>query len=96
VVAANIVSGSRVCVWLSQLEYPPSGLEGRPQRLNRLSNFAGISAAVGLGGAFVAAAGRVQLQSNKGVTITLQGGGSGSEVAVNLVGFRIAFEQPVN
>jgi hypothetical protein len=38
----------------------------------------------------------VQLQSNKGVTITLQGGGSGSEVAANLVGFRIAFEQPVN
>ena len=38
----------------------------------------------------------MQLHNDKGVTITLQGGGSGSEVAVNLVGFRIAFEQPVN
>jgi hypothetical protein len=61
-----------------------------------LSNFAGISAAVGLGGAFVAGAESVQLHNDKGVTIMLQGGGSGSEVAANLVGFRIAFEQPVN
>jgi hypothetical protein len=38
----------------------------------------------------------VQLHNDKGVTITLQGGGSGSEVAANLVGVRIAFEQHVN
>jgi len=61
-----------------------------------LSNFADISAVVGLGDAFVAGAGSVQLHNDKGVTITLQGGGSGSEVAANLVGVRIAFEQHVN
>jgi hypothetical protein len=61
-----------------------------------LSDFAGTYAAVGLGGAWVAGTGGVQLKNDKGVTITLQGRRVGLEVAANLSGISIAFEQPVN
>jgi hypothetical protein len=71
-------------------------LEGQASNLNQLSDFAGTYTAVGLGGAWVAGAGSVQLQNDKGVTITLQGGRAGLEFAANLTGIRIAFEQPVN
>jgi hypothetical protein len=38
----------------------------------------------------------VRLKNDKGVTITLQGNRVGLEVAANLTGISIAFEQPVN
>jgi hypothetical protein len=61
-----------------------------------LSDFAGTYFAVGLGGAWVAGAGGVQLMNDKGVTITLQGNRAGLEVAANLSGIRIEIAQPVN
>jgi len=71
-------------------------LEGEASKLHRLRDCAGIYTAVGLGGAWVAGAGSVQLQNDKGVTVTLEGGRTGLEVAANLTGIRIAFEQPVH
>jgi hypothetical protein len=71
-------------------------LYGRASNLHQLSDFAGTYFAVGLGGAWVAGAGGVRLMNDKGVTITLQGIRAGLEVAANLSGFSIAFEQPVN
>jgi hypothetical protein len=38
----------------------------------------------------------VQLQNDKGGASTMQCGWAGLEIAAILVGFRIAFEQPVN
>jgi hypothetical protein len=71
-------------------------LDGRASHLHQLSDFAGTYSAVGLGGAWVAGAGGVRLKNDKGVTITLQGNRVGLEVAANLTGISIAFEQPVN
>jgi hypothetical protein len=71
-------------------------LDGRTSNLHRLSDFAGTYSAVGLGGAWVAGAGGVQLMNDKGVTITLQGNRVGLEIAANLSGIRIEFAQPVN
>jgi hypothetical protein len=71
-------------------------LDGRASHLHRLSDFAGTYSAVGLGGAWVAGAGGVQLKNDKGVTITLQGNRVGLEVAANLSGIKIEFAQPVN
>jgi hypothetical protein len=71
-------------------------LDGRTPNLHRLRDFAGTYSAVGLGGAWVAGAGGVQLINDKGVTITLQGNRVGLELAANLSGIRIEFAQPVN
>jgi hypothetical protein len=68
---------------------------GRTSDLHRLSDFAGTYAAVGLGGAWVAGAGRVELKNDKGVTVTLEGSRLGLEFAANVIGFSIVFEQPV-
>jgi hypothetical protein len=70
--------------------------DGRASHLHQLRDFAGTYSAVGLGGAWVAGAGGVQLKNDKGVTITLQGNRVGLEVAANLSGIRIEFAQPVN
>jgi hypothetical protein len=71
-------------------------LDGRASHLHQLRDFAGTYSAVGLGGAWVAGAGAVQLKNDKGVTMTLQGNRVGLEVAANLTGIRIEFAQPVN
>jgi len=71
-------------------------LEGQASNLHQLRDFAGTYTAVGLGGAWIAGTGSVQLENDKGVTITLQGGRVGLEVAANLTGIRIEFAQPVN
>lgn len=71
-------------------------LDERASHLHQLSDFAGTYSAVGVGGAWVAGAGGAQLKKNKGVTIALHGNRMGLEVAVNLSGISIVFEQPVN
>jgi hypothetical protein len=71
-------------------------LDGRASHLHQLRDFAGTYFAVGLGGAWVAGAGGVQLKNDKGVTITLHGNRVGLEVAANLSGIKIEFTQPVN
>ena len=69
-----------------------SRLVGRASYLHQLSDFAGTYSAAGLGGAWVAGAGGVQLKNDKGVIITLQGGRIGVEFAANLTSISIAFE----
>jgi hypothetical protein len=64
--------------------------------LHRVSDFAGTYTAVGLGGAWAAGTGRVKLKNDKGVIVTLEGTRAGLELAANLIGFSIVFEQPVN
>jgi len=71
-------------------------LDGEASHLHQLSDFAGIYSAVGVGGAWVAGAGGVQLKNDKGVTMTLQGNRMGLELAANLTGVKIEFAQPVN
>ncbi len=71
-------------------------LAGQASHLHQLSDFAGTYSAVGVGGAWVAGAGGVQLKNDKGVTMTLQGNRMGLEVAANLTGIKIEFAQPVN
>ena len=66
-------------------------LYGQASNLHQLSDFAGTYSAVGIGGAWVAGAGGVQLVNGKGVTITLQGIRVGLEIAANLTGIRIEF-----
>jgi hypothetical protein len=69
-----------------------SRLEGRASYLDRVSDFAGTYTAVGLGGAWVAGAGGVQLKNNKGVILTLKGSRVGLEFAANITSITIALQ----
>ena len=63
-------------------------LGGQASHLHQLSDFAGTYSAVGVGGAWVAGAGGVQLKNDKGVTMTLQSNTMGLEIAANLTGIK--------
>ena len=71
-------------------------LYGQVSNLHRLIDFAGTYTAVGVGGAWVAGGGGVQLMNGKDVTMTLQGIRAGLEIAANLSGIRIEFTSPIN
>jgi hypothetical protein len=67
-------------------------LVGRAAYLSRLGDFAGTYTAVGGGAALAGGVGGVQLKSDKGVIITLQGAKAGLEFSANLSSIEITLE----
>jgi hypothetical protein len=69
-----------------------SRLSGHVANLHQPEDFEGTYSAVGLGGTWVLGEGFVQLTNDKGVTIALQGGRAGIELAANVSGIIVRFE----
>jgi hypothetical protein len=69
-----------------------SRLKGLASGIRQVSDFAATYSAVGAGGAFVGGAGGVQLGSEKGVRIALQGPKAGMEFAANLSSINISLK----
>jgi len=67
-------------------------LVGRAAYLTRLGDFAGTYTSVGGGAALAGGIGRVQLENDGGVIITLGGGKAGLEFSANLSSTEITLE----